>query len=171
MAASGDNARMAVRRLRSDEVELLRDVRLRALQDSPWAFGSSHARELGHSAERWQRFADQVDSVIYVAMEDGACIGMAGGFMPADLAGTVQLWGMWVAPEGRRRGHGRALLAAVVAWAADRGAETVRLDVTDTERALPAAALYRAAGFVATGERRPLESDPSLETLVMTRAP
>jgi ribosomal protein S18 acetylase RimI-like enzyme len=146
-------------------------VRLRALRDSPWAFGSSHARELDHTAERWQRFADQVDSVIYVAMEEDACVGMAGGFMPPDLVGTVQLWGMWVAPDARGRGHGRALLEAVVAWAGERDAATVRLDVTDTERARPAAALYRAAGFVATGERRALESDPSLQTLVMTRSP
>jgi GNAT superfamily N-acetyltransferase len=162
---------MAIRRLRRDEVELLRDVRLRALQDAPWAFGSSYARELEHTPERWQRFADQIDSVIYVAMEGDACVGMAGGFTPADLVGTVQLWGMWVAPGARGRGYGRALLEAVVAWAGERGVATVRLDVTDTERARPAATLYRALGFVPTGERSALESDPSLETLVMTRSP
>jgi hypothetical protein len=38
-------------------------------------------------------------------------------------------------------------------------------------RARPAAELYRAVGFAATGERGTLESDPSLETLVMTRPP
>jgi ribosomal protein S18 acetylase RimI-like enzyme len=162
---------MAVRRLRSDEVDLLRDVRLRALQDSPWAFGSSYERELGYALERWQRFADQVDSVIYVATEEDRCVGMAGGFMPTDLVGTVQLWGMWVAPSARGRGYARTLVEAVVAWAAERGAATVRLDVTDTDLARPAVALYRALGFAPTGERGALESDPSLETLVMTRAP
>jgi ribosomal protein S18 acetylase RimI-like enzyme len=162
---------MTVRRLRRDEAELLRDVRLRALRDSPWAFESSHARELGHTAERGQRFADQVDSVIYVAMEGHACVGMAGGFTPPDLDDTVQLWGMWVAPDARGRGRGRALVEAVLAWAGERGAGTVRLDVTDTAPARPAAALYRAIGFEPTGERNVLDSDPSLETLVMTRSP
>jgi hypothetical protein len=62
-------------------------------------------------------------------------------------------------------------LDASLAAAGERGAGTVRLDVTDTERARPAAALYRAVGFVPTGERAAPESDPALETLVMTRAP
>jgi ribosomal protein S18 acetylase RimI-like enzyme len=94
---------------------------------------------------------------------------MAGGFVPE--ADTVQLWGMWVAPEARGRGTGRALVEAVVAWARERGAAAVRLDVTDTERARPAAALYRSLGFAPTGERAVLDSDPSLETVVMTCSP
>ena len=62
---------MEVRQLRTDETDLLRDIRLRALQDTPWAFGSTYAREREHTAERWAWFAAQEDSVIYVAL-DGA---------------------------------------------------------------------------------------------------
>jgi ribosomal protein S18 acetylase RimI-like enzyme len=160
---------MEVRRLREDEADLLRDVRLRALADAPWAFGSSHARELGHTPERWQQFADQVDSVIYVAAGGDAAVGMAGGFVPGGDA--VQLWGMWVAPEARGRGLGRALVDAVLAWARKRGAPAIALEVTDTEPARPAALLYRSLGFAPTGERRSLDSDPSLETIVMSRRP
>jgi hypothetical protein len=56
---------------------------------------------------------------------------------------------------------------------ADRGtaAGAVRLDVTDTGATRPAAALYRSLAFAPTGERSALESDPSLETIVMTRSP
>jgi ribosomal protein S18 acetylase RimI-like enzyme len=95
---------------------------------------------------------------------------MAGGFYPGE-EGVVQVWGMWVAPAARGRGLGRELAQRVVDWARERGAATVRLDVTDTEAARPAAALYRSLGFAETGERNPLDSDPSLETIVMSRSP
>jgi ribosomal protein S18 acetylase RimI-like enzyme len=160
---------MDVRRLREDEVELLRDVRLRALADAPWAFGSSYAREVAYPPERWQRFADHHESVIYVAVEGGTAYGMAGGYVPE--GGDVVLWGMWVDPRARGLGLARTLVEAVVAWARERGAPAIRLDVTDTERAGPAAALYRSLGFAPTGERAPLDSDPSLETVVMSRVP
>jgi ribosomal protein S18 acetylase RimI-like enzyme len=159
-----------IRRLLRNEAELLRDVRLRALADAPWAFGSSYARELAYPPERWQWFADQRDAVIYVAVEGGTVYGMAGGYVPGQ-GDSVALWGMWVDPRARGQGLARALVEAVIAWARERGAPAIRLDVTDTERARPAAALYRSLGFAPTGERAPLDSDPTLETIVMTRAP
>jgi ribosomal protein S18 acetylase RimI-like enzyme len=160
---------MEVRRLEPGEVDLLRDVRLRALQDAPWAFGSTYARERERTPEDWARYAAQEESVIYVAIDGQAAVGMAGGFVPA--AGAVMLWGMWVAPEARGQRLARTLVDRVLRWARERGAAEVRLVVTDDERAASAAALYRTAGFVPTGEREPLESDPALETIVMTRVP
>jgi ribosomal protein S18 acetylase RimI-like enzyme len=160
---------MEVRRLRSDEVDLLRDVRLRALADAPWAFGSSHARELAHTPERWQWFADQLDAAIYVAVEDDVAVGMSGGFVP-EGGDAVMVWGMWVAPEARGRGLGRSLVECVLAWARERGAPQVVLEVTDTEPAAAAAALYRSLGFAPTGERAVLDSHPELETILMSRS-
>jgi ribosomal protein S18 acetylase RimI-like enzyme len=95
---------------------------------------------------------------------------MAGGFVPPDPPDAVHLWGMWVAPEARGRGLGRALVEHVVGWARERGAAAVLLDLTDTERTAAAAALYSSLGFAPTGERAPLDSDPALETIVMRRA-
>lgn len=160
---------MEIRRLRPDETDLLRDVRLRALQDTPWAYGSTYALELAYPPERWAWFAAQEDSVIYVAVDGDTGVGMAGGFVPEP--GTVMLWGMWVAADARRHGLGRALVEAVIGWAASSGADTVRLQVTDDERMAPAAALYRRLGFTPTGEREPLGSDPALVTIILTRSP
>src|SRR5919197_937326 len=115
---------MEVRQLRTDETDLLRDIRLRALQDTPWAFGSTYAREREHTAERWAWFAAQEDSVIYVALDGDTGVGMAGGFVPEE--GTVMLWGMWVDASARGHGLGRTLVEAVIAWARERGAELVR---------------------------------------------
>ena len=160
---------MEVRRLRADEAERLRALRLRALADAPWAFGSSYARERRYEADWWAARARQDGDVVYVADGGDALVGMAGGFCPEE--GVVMLWGMWVAPEARGRGLARQLVEAVIVWAREYGAATIRLDVTDDERAAPAAALYRSLGFAPTGERAPLDSDPSLETIVMTRSP
>jgi ribosomal protein S18 acetylase RimI-like enzyme len=159
-----------VRRLRADEADALRELRLRAMQDAPWAFGSTYARQLARGPEWWEARARQDGDVLYVAADGDALAGMAGGFYPGE-EGVVQVWGMWVAPAARGRGLGRELVQRVVDWARERGAATVRLDVTDTEAARPAAALYRSLGFAETGERNPLDSDPSLETIVMSRSP
>jgi GNAT superfamily N-acetyltransferase len=158
---------MTVRRLRADEADALRDLRLRALQDSPWAFGSSYERELGHGPDWWETRARQDGEVLYVVAEGDALAGMAGGFVPGDEA-VVWLWGMWVAPDARGRGLGRELVESVIGWAGER---RVGLEVTDDERGRPAEGLYRSLGFEPTGERRPLDSDPSLETIVMSRSP
>ena len=158
---------MRVRQLRVDEADALRELRLRALQDSPWAFGSSYARELGHAPEWWETRARQAGDVVYVVDGGDALAGMAGGFVPDDEE-TVWLWGMWVAPEARGRGLGRALAESVIGWAGER---RVTLEVTDDERGRPAEALYRSLGFEPTGERRRLDSDPGLETTVMSRPP
>jgi ribosomal protein S18 acetylase RimI-like enzyme len=160
---------MEIRRLRTDEANALRTLRLRALADSPWAYGSSYARELEHGDDWWEARARQDGDVLYVAADGDELVGMAGGFHPEP--DVVMVWGMWVAPGSRGRGLARALVEAVIGWARERGAATVKLEVTDTERARPAAALYRSLGFVPTGERETLDSDPSLETILMARSP
>ncbi len=145
----------AVRRLGAHEADLLREVRLRALRDAPMAFGSTLAREQGYAPERWERWA--ADSAtgerqaIFIA-EPAA--GMASGVIDDDDPALAHLYAMWVAPEARGTGAGRALLDAVLAWAADRGAERLTTSVTDGNAA--ATALYTAAGFSDTGRREPL---------------
>jgi GNAT superfamily N-acetyltransferase len=59
------------------------------------------------------------------------------------------------------------LVEAVVEWA--RGRSMSRVGLSVTERALPAAALYRRLGFVATGVENPLRSDPSITEVWMIR--
>ena len=67
-----------------------------------------------------------------------------------DYTDAAGLFGMWVAPEVRGQRVGRALVAAVIAWARGEGYRRVVLDVADANRA--AIRLYESCGFVATGE-------------------
>jgi ribosomal protein S18 acetylase RimI-like enzyme len=144
-----------VRRLGAHEADVLRDVRLRALRDAPMAFGSTLAREERHAPEKWERRAAESATgerqAIFIA-EPAA--GMASGVIDTDDPALAHLYGMWVAPEARGSGAGKALVDAVVAWATDRGAERLTTSVTEGNAA--AAALYTAAGFSDTGRREPL---------------
>jgi ribosomal protein S18 acetylase RimI-like enzyme len=144
-----------VRRLRAHEAELLRRVRLRALRDAPMAFGSTLAREEGYAHAQWERWAAESATgehqAIFIA-EPAA--GMASGVIDAEDAALAHLYAMWVAPDARGTGAGRALLYAVVAWASERSAERLTTSVTEGNAA--AAALYTGAGFCDTGRREPL---------------
>jgi ribosomal protein S18 acetylase RimI-like enzyme len=144
-----------VRRVTAGEAELLRDLRLRALREDPLAFGSTYAREAQRPGAAWERWAAEAaageQQVVFLAEPEA---GLAMGFIGRDDPRLVHLFAMWVAPEARGRGIGRALVAAVVAWATQRGARRLRAGVTEGNAA--AERLYGSAGFADTGEREPL---------------
>ncbi|MHB8504322.1 MAG: GNAT family N-acetyltransferase [Acidimicrobiales bacterium] len=148
---------LAVRRVREGEGPQLRDVRLRALRDSPTAFASTTAREEALPPQEWERRAADPDAVSFVAVDRDGWWGLVTGLR--DGAG-VHLLSMWVDPRRRGSGAAAGLVDAVVAWACGIGAGAVELWVVDGNE--PAATLYRRAGFAPTGERQPLPSHPEL---------
>lgn len=82
---------------------------------------------------------------ILVAEPQGFALGRA-------IAGEAELLTLAVAPEARRRGVGRRLLAGFLAEAAARDGRRVFLEVAADNAA--ALALYRATGFAEAGRRR-----------------
>lgn len=165
---------MEVRRLGRDDADRLRDVRLRALADAPYAFSSSLEREADLGSKFWEERAGESelgeDGVVFMAVDDGQSLGMAGGFFVDEGHKVATLWGVWVEPEARRGGLGQALVEAVAGWARESGAHCLRLAVTDCEASGSAAALYRKLDFADTAEREPLEWNPSLITRILSRA-
>lgn len=85
---------------------------------------------------------------------------MTGGYQPDEAPDERGVWGMWVAPEARRRGIGRDLMVAVQNWSEQVGAVRMVLWVVETNE--PAVTLYRSLGFSETGETQALPSDDSL---------
>ncbi|MGH2684404.1 MAG: GNAT family N-acetyltransferase [Actinomycetota bacterium] len=144
-----------VRRVRPEEWEELRSLRLRALADTPAAFGRSLVEEEGRPPDEWKAMAR---APVFVAVRDGAWLGMTGCFIEAP-AGPAVIWGMWVTPEARREGIGGRLLTAALEWAVAEGPTAVRLWVSEGNTA--AAELYRRAGFAPTGRAKALPSDAS----------
>jgi ribosomal protein S18 acetylase RimI-like enzyme len=156
---------MEVRRLRPDEWSAYRELRLRALADAPDAFGATHADEAAFSDEKWQERAGSPDRAVFVVDGPDGLVAMAvGGSAPMD-PNVAALYGMWVAPSARRRGLGKALIAAVKAWAIESGYPSLGLGVTTTNG--PAIALYESLGFVDRGDRHRLRDDTDLVIQVM----
>jgi ribosomal protein S18 acetylase RimI-like enzyme len=149
-----------IRRLGAADWALLRDVRLTALSDAPAAFGSTYVRESSFDETTWRERASR--SGWFLASEGEVVHGIVAGYYDADSPPTqCHLVAMWVAPAARGTGVAIDLVEAVVGWASSDGATEVTLGVADgNERAR---ALYRKCGFVSTGQRFPLEHDPTRE--------
>lgn len=143
---------------------MLRDTRLRALADSPGAFGSTHAGESARPDSFWQERAAAaaagLDRVGLIAESPTGWVGMVSGFEEREDPARSWLVGMWVDPAWRGRGVGRALVDEVIAWARTRGTRRLWLEVAITN--LAAIRLYQRCGFVATGDTLAMERDPSI---------
>jgi GNAT superfamily N-acetyltransferase len=163
--ATLDDPVVTVRVLGGDDWPSLRDIRLRALRDSPSAFGSTYDHEVGFTETHWRGRLESDDSLSVLAELDGRPIGMAGGF--PDLPGLVHVVAMWVEPGARGRGVGHLLLGAVEDWANSRGLG-LHLDVNT--RNATARRSYERYGFRATGETRPLREGSAelVEQMVLT---
>ena len=139
-------------------------IRLRALQTDPAAFDSTYERELAFGDAEWRArlssFAGHPRAVFTVAA--AATGGRAGPATnetvdaPVGIVGVglnepadATIWGMWVAPEGRRRGIAGQLLDSAEAWTAESGATTATLWVHRSNNG--AQALYRSRGYELVG--------------------
>ncbi|MBQ0892544.1 GNAT family N-acetyltransferase [Micromonospora sp. U56] len=131
--------------------KMWRELRLAALAEAAYAFGSQLAdwQGEGDRAERWRARLAIPGSYNIIAMLDGQPVGMASG-VPTGQHGVVELISMYVAPVGRGRSVGDHLVRAVEQWARLVGAETLRLAVVEGNR--NAWALYQRNGFRDTGE-------------------
>jgi ribosomal protein S18 acetylase RimI-like enzyme len=147
-----------MRVLTPDDWPIWRELRLAALAEAPYAFGSRLAdwQGDGDRGERWRARLGIPGSYNVVAVVDGRPVGMASG-VPTGDRGVVELISMWVDPVARGRGVGDQLIAAVEGWARRVGADVVRLAVAKGNEA--AAALYWRNGFRDTGELGELMPD------------
>lgn len=125
-----------------------RELRLRALAEDPYAFGSTLAQWSGSNdtEARWRRRLASVPLNLVASIDDRA-IGMASATSPVD--GETEIISMWVAPEARTQGVGAALVGSIVTWARQHGVLRVGLDVRVGNVA--AVALYESCGFVDVG--------------------
>jgi ribosomal protein S18 acetylase RimI-like enzyme len=149
---------------------LFKEARLRALQDTPSAFGSTYARESQFTYEFWVTREEQRDpqqSILYMAVDAQAVLGIAGCFIDSNDKTRASLISMWTAPESRQQGIGRILVEEIAAWARQRKANTLQLMVTSSNK--PAMLFYQRLGFELTGHTEPYPNDPALTEFQMAR--
>lgn len=138
---------IGVRELHPDDWEIWRDLRIAALAEAPYAFHSRLEDWLGVGESGWrERLA--APGRYLVAELDRRPAGMAVA-IPPDPDGVADLLSLWVAPHGRGRGVGDALITAVLEQAGRWGAERLALHVVVGNTA--AASLYRRHGFADLG--------------------
>ena len=150
---------------------VFKEVRLRALRDTPSAFGSTYARESQLTDAEWIERANRWNGekgIGFLAMDEEVACGIAGSFLDENTATRAHLISMWTAPTHRRHGVGRLLVDEVAAWARLRGARTLQLMVTSVNE--PAMRFYERLGFVRTGRTEPYPNDPAVVEYEMARA-
>lgn len=135
---------LQIQRLRPDDVERFREIRLRSLRDAPTMFGSTFEDLVTHPPESWRQQLEQLAT--FVAVADHSDIGVVRGGAYTPRPNAAILYSMWVEPAFRGRGVGEALIDTVVDWARSEGFASLVLDVTHhNEHAI---ALYARKGFV-----------------------
>ncbi len=162
-ACVAETPTIAIRSVDGRDWRQWREIRLRALQDSPTAFGTTYEQELANPEELYRERLD-ADVPTVLALAGDRTVGMAGGF--SDRPGWLLVVSMWVDPQWRGRGVGRRMLDHIVTWAEERSLR-VHLDVTVGNAA--ARRLYEEAGFQPTGESRPLRAGADLRAERLTR--
>jgi GNAT superfamily N-acetyltransferase len=153
---------MTVRRLRREEHELLRALRLRALRDAPSAFGSSYEREEAFTAEAWkQRLRPDGHRNFLGEMSDGTPAGLVAISHDESDPNVAWLVAMWVEPSARGTGLADELIGTVLRTAAADGFSVVRLHVAEgNDRA---ERTYLRHGFARTGRSLVRSRDQHVE--------
>lgn len=149
-----------------DDWKLWRELRLAALTEAPYAFGSQLADWADAPEDRWRERLSVPGAYQLIASLDGTPVGMAGGFL-AEEPEAAELVSMWIAPAGRGQGVGDALMTAIEDWARDAGARVLKLSVVDGND--PAHNLYLRSGFADTDELGDLMPDGVHREIVMRR--
>jgi len=93
------------------------------------------------------------ESAIFLAVVDGAIVGFTQLYPTFSSVSMKRLWvlnDLFVTPEARKSGAGRALLERAERWAAETGAKGLTLSTQLTN--LPAQRLYEACGWTKDDE-------------------
>ncbi len=152
-----------VRSFKKSEWKAYREIRLRALRESPDAFGSTYQESRNYTDDMWisrLKTATTETDFPMAATIDARIVGLGRVKIEPPVVDVAHLYQMWVAPEARGKGVGKTLLKAAISWAEDHNAMKMLLDVTCGDR--PARRLYDAFGFEPAGDPLPVRENSDL---------
>jgi putative acetyltransferase len=145
---------MTVRRAVPDDLPMMHALGAALIRDGRGQVVSTHEIDdlVAYARRVEPYFAKSGDAAIFVAEEGGRVVGEAGvRRLKPSMTRHVGVFHLGVHPEAQRRGHGRALVRACVAWCEGAGITRLELYVrADNDRAR---ALYASEGFTHEGTR------------------
>jgi GNAT superfamily N-acetyltransferase len=154
-----NDAGLSVRRAGPGDEEALRAVRLRALRDSPSAFGSTYEREVDRTPEQWGQWFGPAGLFF---LERGAVVSGLAAAMPEPTDASIfHLRAMWVDPALRGTGAASRLIRQAIDFARAAGARQMRLLVIADNVA--ARRCYEREGFRSSGRTSVRERDGAAE--------
>ncbi|WP_269532576.1 GNAT family N-acetyltransferase [Chitinimonas sp. BJYL2] len=158
-----------IQRIKSDQADVLRGLRLSGLQDAPDAFGRRLAQVSERPMTYWEdhvrRYAESEHSATFVLYRAGKPVGMAGAYLEGGRRDHAYICNMWVDPAFRRGGAGARLVDTANRWLAEQGVERINAWVVETNE--PAQRFYENLGFIALDHRRLMPGNPDIEEILM----
>src|SRR5664280_1260029 len=148
---AADREAPLVRRLGPDDATAFMALRRAALLEAPFAFASSPEDDVAGSREFVEEALAASDQATFGAFAE-ELVGIVGIGRQQHLKAShkCEIWGLYVRPDARSIGAGRALVLEALSFASSLAGVT-HVYVGVTERAPEAACLYRNVGFVPWG--------------------
>jgi RimJ/RimL family protein N-acetyltransferase len=140
---------ITIRRIQPGEADLFRQIRLKSLQEAPYAFSSTYDSAIRRSAESWREQAESTaqgsDRATFIAFTEGVPIGITALYRLESQAEVGEVLQVWVSPEFRGTGVARDLMDVVFKWAGENNFRRIIAGVTKVNaRALK---FYTKYGF------------------------
>ena len=145
---------MHLRLLTADDAEAFWHLRLEMLRNDPQSFADSaeeHESTIVEAARTRLAANDPWRDFIVGLFEDGKLAGTAGFFRRTNKKESYKghIWGVYVRPQSRRKGAGKALMLEIIRRARQiAGIEQITLVASAK---LPAQKLYQSVGFESYG--------------------
>ncbi len=163
-----DAKRVSIRRIRPDEIEVFRSIRLEALRCEPASFASRFEDWQFLPEEEWRR---RLDDPVFVAFSNDEPIGIMGlvRFRPSRMAHRATLVSVYIRKSERGTGIASNLLRVVSDHAMRLGVLQMELAVNAENFA--ALRFYKREGFVEVG-RIPggvLDDNKEIDDIIMVR--
>jgi len=161
-----------LRPARAGDAAVLRDLRLKCLQDHPEAFFRDFQEEANLPLTIWQErvqaSSGEGNELIMFAEQGGKLAGMSAINRRATpkTRHTATIWGVYVLPDWRGLGLAEVLIRACEGWAVKKGITILKLMVVSTNAA--AIRCYQRCGFSIYGiEPRAMKYEGEYQNDVM----
>ena len=149
--------------------EMFKEVRLRALEEAPYAFSSTLEGALQKSDDEWQTQTEEsatgLDKALFLAFWDDVVCGLTGCLIVGEQGDEADLFSVWVAPDFRRLQVGNAMFEEAKQWAVENGASVLHAWVTENN--LGAIRFYKGFGMEETGRREPVRAGSDEEQILL----